>query len=99
VPSRSANFEIRVGENWMPSKNPACTARQSLDISETRAIFCSRPMQGSNVGIVQKVRDALHFCEVSVHGRMVESVTANEPGKTAERIFGYALQYYQGSCP
>jgi hypothetical protein len=81
ISPRSLDFEIRVGENWQPTKNPTCTGNQPLESGETRAIFCSRPMRGNNVGIIQKMAEALNLCEVSVHGREVRSMTSNEPGR------------------
>ena len=80
VASRLIEFDIRIGENWHPSKNPTCSSNQPIESGETRAIFCSRPMRGNNVGIIQKTRNTLNVCEVSVHGRDVQSITGNEPG-------------------
>ncbi|XP_028409028.1 uncharacterized protein LOC114531613 isoform X2 [Dendronephthya gigantea] len=82
------NFDIRIGRNWHPSKNPSCTKHPNLATGETRAIFCSRPMRGSYVGIVQKIKSALLFCEVSVHGREVSAITANEPVCFAPKPLG-----------
>lgn len=83
------NFAIRVGENWHPSKNPSCAGYQSLELAETKAIFCSRPVRGNNVGIIQKRgTDVLNFCEISVHGREVGTLISKEPGKLATILQG-----------
>ena len=75
------DFDVRIGKNWHPSKNPTCTSNQPLQKGETRAIFCSRPIRGNNVGMVQKMDDNFDFCEVSVHGRDVGWITGNRaPG-------------------
>ena len=83
------DFEIHIGNNWQPSKNPTCNSNQPLLNAETRAIFCSHPMRGNNVGIVQKMSSKMTFCEISLHGRKVQSIVANEPGRFTEIIVLY----------